>query len=103
MQPTANDHAAVRKAVDLITKKQAAMLGDIEAELELGSLLGTDRHKRKLVMASAMWLTTVNAFAVVYDDEEAFIGFMQELLHDRDDLRGHYRKAQARRAELHAA
>jgi hypothetical protein len=101
MQPTASDHAAVRKAVDLITEKQAAMLGDIEGEL--GSLLGTDTHKRTLVMASAMWLTTINAFAIAYDDEEDFISFMQELLHDRDDLRGHSRKAQVRRAELHAA
>jgi hypothetical protein len=101
MQPTASDHAAVRKAVDLITEKQAAMLGDIEGEL--GSLLGTDTHKRTLVMASAVLLTTINAFAIAYDDEEDFINFMRGLLHDHDDLRGHYRKAQARRAEPHAA
>jgi hypothetical protein len=101
MQPAASDHAAVRKAVALITEKQAAMLGDIEGEL--GSLLGTDTHKRTLVMASAVWLTTINAFAIAYDNEEDFISFMQELLHDRDGLRGHYRNAQARRAELHPA
>jgi hypothetical protein len=99
MLPTAGDYAALRKAIDRITEKQATILEEVEAEL--GSLPGIDKHKRTLVVASAMWLTTINAFAIAHRDEEAFLEFMQGLLHDSDQLLGHYRKAQARRAELH--
>ena len=98
---TAADRAALKKAVELVAAKQAATVKDVEAELN--TLLGHDKQKRALVMASALWLTTTTAFAAAYDDEEAFIKFMNELMPNDDELRSLFRRTQKRRADVSPA
>lgn len=97
MQPTEKDRAAVVQAVELLATKQAVTLKEIEAEFAF--FHGMDKSKRTMVVASAMWLTTITTFASAFRDEDAFVRFMQGLMSDTDDLREHHRKAQKRKAK----